>query len=116
VAINGGIADNPRPALYDSIYEILFCDREIGNEKTFESTVVGKYCESGDFLIKKIQLPEMKRGEFVLLPVSGAYQLSMASNYNLAFRPAVLWVEKNQISVLQSRETLESLKWFGKPD
>ena len=114
VAINGGIADNPRPALYDSKYEFVICDREIGNNKTYSSTVVGKYCESGDFLIKKIQLPEMKRGEFVIIPVSGAYQLSMASNYNLAFRPAVLWVEKDQVSILQSRETLESLKWFGK--
>jgi len=116
VAINGGIADNPRPALYDAKYEVVICDREIGNAHTYDSTVVGKFCESGDFLIRKILLPEMKRGEFVLIPVSGAYQLSMASNYNLAFRPAVLWVEKDHVSILQARETLESTIWFRKPD
>lgn len=112
VAINGGIADNPRPALYDAKYEVVICDREIGNTPTHDSTVVGRFCESGDFLIRKILLPEMKQGEFLIVPVSGAYQLSMASNYNLALRPVVLWVEKDKVSILQERETQESTIWF----
>jgi diaminopimelate decarboxylase len=115
VAIDGGIADNLRPALYDAKYEAVICDREIGNCQTYNSTLVGRYCESGDYLIRNILLPEMKHGEFIIIPVSGAYQLSMASNYNLTLRPSVLWVEKDQISILQMRETNESSTWFKKP-
>jgi diaminopimelate decarboxylase len=110
VAVDGGIADNPRPALYDAEYEVVLCDREINESQGQNATLVGRFCESGDRIIQNAILPEMNRGEIIAIPVSGAYQLSMASNYNLAVRPAVLWVEKEKVSILQQRESFD--KYF----
>jgi diaminopimelate decarboxylase len=111
VSVDGGMADNPRPALYHAAYTALLADRPDA-ERTVKTTVVGKYCESGDELISGIMLPEMKRGDLLVVPVAGAYQLSLSSNYNLAPRPTVLWLEGEQVEVLQRREVPHEHGWW----
>jgi diaminopimelate decarboxylase len=69
----------------------------------------GPYCESGDVLIEDLPFQEIREGDLVAVPVSGAYQLSMSSNYNGARRPAVIWLEGGQAQVIQERESPESL-------
>jgi diaminopimelate decarboxylase len=111
VAVDGGMADNPRPALYGARYTacpVLHPDAE--PEETV--AIVGKFCENGDVLIPEIRLPKMKRDDLLAVPVSGAYQLSMASNYNLAPRPAVLWLEEEGAEILQERELPETSDWW----
>jgi diaminopimelate decarboxylase len=110
-AIDGGMADNPRVALYGANYSARF----IGNsdERPVVNTrLAGRFCESGDELIHAIPLPQLQRGDLVAIPVSGAYQLSMASNYNLADRPCVLWLENEVAEVLQYREHAASSDWW----
>ncbi len=111
-AVDGGMSDNPRPALYDSKYTALVLDKPVGEDgKRYK--VVGKLCESGDRLITSALLPaDIQRGDYLVIPVSGAYQLSMSSNYNLVGRPAVLWLEEDHIEVLQQREHVDQMKWW----
>jgi diaminopimelate decarboxylase len=71
--------------------------------------LAGPYCESGDILIENLPMPALQPGEWIAVPVSGAYQLSMGSNYNGARRPAVVWVSPNQVTLIQTRETLDDL-------
>lgn len=107
VAVDGGMADNIRPALYGAHYVALpgkFTKRPV--ERV---TVVGKYCESGDVLVREAWLPAPRRGDLVVVLVAGAYCLAMASNYNLARRPAVVAVEDGRVMVWQRRETLNDL-------
>jgi diaminopimelate decarboxylase len=110
ISIDGGMADNPRPALYQSRYTAFALNRR--NEALSHCAVVGKFCESGDQLIPDAMLPQMCRGDLIIIPVSGAYQLSMASNYNLAGRPAVLWLEDGKVELMQSRERIDQLDWW----
>jgi len=111
VAVDGGMADNPRPALYQAVYTALLANR--ANEAPQATySVVGKFCESGDQLISEVALPEPRRGDTLAIPVAGAYQLSMASNYNLAGRPAVLWLDEGDVQVLQHRETVDESGWW----
>ncbi|HEY9086833.1 MAG TPA: diaminopimelate decarboxylase [Anaerolineaceae bacterium] len=110
VAIDGGMADNPRVALYRARYTALVANRNANHLR--RTSVVGKFCESGDVLINNAELPEMTRGDLLAMPAAGAYQLSMSSNYNLAPRPAVLWLEEDQVAVLQPRETPEESGWW----
>lgn len=111
VAIDGGMADNPRPALYQAIYTAFLADRPDA-ASVMKASVVGKFCESGDRLIEGVELPEVHRGDLLVIPVAGAYQLSMASNYNLSSRPAVLWLEPGRVEVLQPREDITEGWWF----
>ncbi len=113
VAVDGGMADNPRPALYGARYVAVTPER-MHEAPTESVNIVGKFCESGDFLIEGAELPPVKRGDLLALPVAGAYQLSMASNYNLAERPAALWLEEGAVEVLQPREDVLSAGWWGK--
>jgi diaminopimelate decarboxylase len=101
VSVDGGMADNPRPALYQAAYTAVLVDRPDA-EPVVKTTIAGKYCESGDELISGIMLPEVRRGDLLAIPVAGAYQLSLSSNYNLAPRPAVLWLEPGRVEVLQN--------------
>jgi diaminopimelate decarboxylase len=105
---NGGMADNPRFALYGSKYSCLpvtGLDRE-----TIENvSVAGPYCESGDILIENLPMPEVKAGELIAIPVAGAYHLSMASNYNGARRPPVLWLEEGGARLIVKRETTQDI-------
>ncbi len=111
IAVDGGMADNPRPALYDACYTACLPEH-LDAGPLHPCSVVGRFCESGDQLIRDAWLPETRRGDLLLLPVAGAYQLSMASNYNLAPRPAVLWLEAGRVEILQRRERLEDGGWW----
>jgi diaminopimelate decarboxylase len=112
------MADNPRTALYQAQYTAMVIPLPprqaagIQDGSLSPASVVGKFCESGDVLIERALLPEARRGDLLVMPVAGAYQLSMSSNYNLAPRPAVLWVDEGEAAVLQPREDLER-GWWG---
>ncbi len=89
VAVDGGMSDNPRPALYGARYSALLANRA-DEPTTGTYAVCGKHCESGDVLIERAELPEPRRGDLLATPVTGAYALSMASNYNAVPKPAAL--------------------------
>ena len=111
VTVDGGLADNPRPALYQSRYTALLANRPDA-PLAHKVCVAGKFCESGDVLIPEVLLPETHRGDLLVMPSAGAYHLSMSSNYNLAGRPAVLFLEAGQVEVLQKREHPEEQGWW----
>lgn len=110
LAVDGGMGDNIRPPLYQAEYEAVVAENPLGSPTTCYR-IVGRFCESGDELIHEIDLPEVQTGNHLIFPVSGAYHLSMASNYNLFARPAVLWVENGSVNVLQERENLFTGWW-----
>jgi diaminopimelate decarboxylase len=108
LAVDGGMSDNIRPALYQAKY-----DAAVANKMTAESTtrytVAGKCCESGDKLIENITLPKVEAGDTLAVFCTGAYGYSMASNYNRLPRPAVVFVEQGQHRMVIKRETYEDL-------
>jgi diaminopimelate decarboxylase len=108
VSLDGGLADNPRPALYQAQYTALLANRAL--EPEIESVAIaGPFCESGDILIQAVELPVAKPGDILAMPVAGAYHLAMASNYNAALKPAVLFIEADAVKLVQRRETFEDL-------
>ena len=108
VAVDGGMADNIRPALYGSEYKVDIASREADGESS-TVTVAGRYCESGDILFSDVSLPELRSGDIVAAATSGAYNLAMSSNYNMALRPAVVFVKDGQATLSRRRETYEDL-------
>jgi diaminopimelate decarboxylase len=108
VAIDGGMSDNPRPQLYDASYTALLANRP-AEEPAGSFTVCGKHCESGDVLIRRIELPRPQRGDLLAVPVTGAYTLGMASNYNGVPRPPALLVANGEARVIRRRETVHDL-------
>lgn len=114
LAVDGGIADNPRVALYAARYTALIANRADATA-TNSTRVVGKFCETGDVLIDSVTLTNATRGEILAIPAAGAYQLSMASNYNFATRPAVLWLEDGRVEIMQPREQPEESPWWMNP-
>lgn len=114
VLIDGGMADNPRPALYQAAYTAVLANR-IGEGATETVAIAGPYCESGDIMIQQVSLPLAQAGDLLAVPVAGAYHLSMASNYNAALRPAVLWVADGQARMIQERETIDDLLRRDRP-
>ncbi|GCE17338.1 diaminopimelate decarboxylase [Dictyobacter kobayashii] len=102
--VDGGMADNIRPALYGSLYTALAPEHLL---KPAEQTycLSGRYCESGDMLIDQVVLPTLQEGDLICLPTAGAYCLPMASNYNLVPRPAVIMIDEERIDVMERRET-----------
>jgi diaminopimelate decarboxylase len=108
VSVDGGMADNIRPALYGAVYTAeLVRTPSIGPMSRV--TIAGKYCESGDLLIERVDLPDFLPGDLLAIPVTGAYCLAMASNYNLSLRPAVVFVEAGAARLVQRRETVDDL-------
>ena len=108
ISVDGGMADNIRPALYGAEYAALAATR--ANDAPMETvSVAGRYCESGDVLIRDTRLPRLAPGDLLAIPAAGAYCLSMASNYNLTLRPAVVMVGDGQARVMQRRETYQDL-------
>jgi diaminopimelate epimerase len=102
------MADNIRPALYGAQYAAVRVRG--GTNRPLETvSIAGKYCESGDILIRDITLPALDEGELIAVPMAGAYTLAMASNYNLSRRPAVVLVGGGQAQVMQRRETYSDL-------
>ncbi len=108
--LDGGMADNIRPALYEARYSALPVTDPMSRTPISENAwLAGPYCESGDLLIEDLPLPEIEMGELLAVPVSGAYQLMMASNYNGALRPAVLMLRDGIARLAQRRETVDDL-------
>ena len=103
VAIDGGMSDNPRPALYGARYSAVLANR--GAEPATSAFVVcGKHCESGDVLIERTELPEPARGDCLAVPATGAYTLAMSSNYNALERPSAIVVDDGATSAIRARE------------
>ena len=108
-AVDGGMSDNPRPALYHAEYTVRLAGRE-PSAPLRETRVVGRHCEAGDVLAPSAPLPEdLRPGDLLATPAAGAYQLSMSSSYNLVGRPPLVAVRAGTASVIQRRETLEDL-------
>lgn len=108
ISVDGGMADNIRPALYGARHTALAANK--AHEPAEETvTVAGRFCESGDVLIRDIDLPRLVAGDLLAVPGVGAYCLPMASNYNLVPRPAVVLVEEGRVSLIQRRETFHDL-------
>lgn len=108
VAVDGGMADNIRPALYDALYTVLVGNR-MHDPAEETVTIAGRYCESGDVLFKDIEMPVLNPGDLIAVPSSGAYCLAMSSNYNLVPRPAVVLVNDGDARLIRRRETLDDL-------
>ena len=107
VTVDGGLSDNPRPALYQAEYSILLADR-LGDEADSVVTVSGKHCET-DRLFPDVRLPMPRPGDLLAVQSTGAYNYVMASNYNRYPRPAVVLVNEGQADLLVRRETYEDL-------
>jgi len=108
VSVDGGMADNIRPAMYDSRYSALLANR-LNDDRSETVTIVGKYCESGDVLLRDAELPPLQPGDILAMPAAGAYALAMASNYNASLRPPVVLVRDGEARLIRRRETYEDL-------
>jgi diaminopimelate decarboxylase len=106
--LDGGMADNSRPSLYGARYSALPV-AEPQRPNISPAWLAGPYCESGDILIHDLPMPDVAEGELVVVPVSGAYQLNMGSNYNGARKPAVVWLRDGRAQLVQRRETVHDL-------
>ena len=105
---DGGMADNPRFALYGARYSSLPVSG-VSRERSERVSVAGPFCESGDVVIENLPMPKIEEGELIAIPVAGAYHLSMSSNYNGARRPAALMLEEGNAKLILRRETIEDL-------
>ncbi len=108
VSIDGGMTDNPRYTLYESPYTVLLANRA-NDEADCVCTVAGRCCESGDLIQEGVKLPKPQRGDIVAVLTTGAYNYSMASNYNRLTRPPVIMLSKNSEYVAVKRETFKDL-------
>ncbi|WP_079571552.1 diaminopimelate decarboxylase family protein [Krasilnikoviella flava] len=109
VSVDGGMSDNIRPALYEAQYHAELVGR-VSDAEPVLARVVGKHCESGDIVVHEVQLPgDVRAGDLLAVPVTGAYGRSMASNYNLLTRPPVVAVAGGTSRVLVRRETVDDL-------
>jgi diaminopimelate decarboxylase len=109
VSVDGGMSDNPRPVLYGSGYE-AFLPRAVGSPRPEPVRLVGKHCESGDLVVPDAFVPaDLRVGDVIATPVTGAYGYAMASNYNKVPRPAVVFVADGTARVVVRRETLEDM-------
>ena len=108
IAVDGGMADNPRPSMYQALYSAEICNKKDDLEKE-TVTIAGRFCESGDILIENIELPSPKSGDILCVYNTGAYNYSMSSNYNRVEKPAMVLVNSGQSDMIVSRESLEDL-------
>jgi len=108
VSVDGGMADNIRPALYGSKYEAVVANKMLEREAG-KVTIAGKFCESGDILVKGVNLPPVSAGDIIAIPDCGAYCLPMASNYNASLKPAIILVKEGKARLIRRRETLDDL-------
>lgn len=109
VSVDGGMSDNPRPMMYGSTYEV-FNPNNMHDERSARARIVGKHCESGDILILDAQVADtVAVGDVLVMPVTGAYGYSMASNYNKVPRPAIVFVSNGASRLVVRRETYEDL-------
>ena len=108
VAVDGGMTDNPRVALYDAKYHAVVANKA-NAPKEEKVSIAGKCCESGDMLIYDIDLPRLEAGDILAIFSTGAYNYSMASNYNLLPRPAMVFISSGKAELVVRRETYEDL-------
>ncbi len=108
VALDGGMADNIRPALYQAVYTAVVANKA-DQPPTETVTLAGKYCESGDILIHDIALPKLETGDVVAIPATGAYCIPMASNYNVAPMPPIVVVNEGQARLVRRRQTYDDI-------
>ena len=104
VSVDGGMGDNIRPALYGAAYTAVLADRAAAAPAEHVA-IAGKYCESGDLLIRDVALPTAEPGEVLAIPAAGAYSVAMASNYNHHPRPAVALIQNGRARLIRRRET-----------
>lgn len=108
VFVDGGMSDNIRTALYDAKYEAVVSNKlKIDNSETY--TIAGKCCESGDIIVKDVMLPKVERNDIIAVLSTGAYNYSMASNYNRIPRPAVVFVKNGEAKLAVKKESYEDL-------
>ncbi len=105
---DGGMADNPRHALYGVRYSCLTVTG-LSRERNEKVSIGGPHCESGDVVIEDLLMPNVAEGELIAIPMAGAYHMSMSNNYNGARRPAVLWLEEGSAKLIIQRETIQDL-------
>ena len=108
LAVDGGMSDNPRPITYQSVYRAVVANR-MSAPLTQTVTLAGKHCESGDILIKNATLPETQPGDVLVVMGTGAYNYSMASNYNRLPRPAAVLVNAGEAELILERETYQDV-------
>ncbi|MCL0053012.1 diaminopimelate decarboxylase [Dehalococcoidales bacterium] len=108
VSVDGGIADNIRPALYGAKHEAVVANKMLAEEGS-KVTIAGKFCQSGDILVRDINLPPVSAGDIIAIPDCGAYCLPMASNYNASLKPAIVLVKEGKARLIRRRETFDDL-------
>ncbi len=108
VCVDGGMSDNIRPALYGAKYEALVANKALEAERDMV-TIAGKLCESGDILIRDINLASVHPGDIIAIPVCGAYSIPMESNYNAMPRPAIVMVKEGRARLIRRRETYQDM-------
>ena len=108
VAVDGGMSDNPRYALYQAEYEAVVANKA-DKPRNFTATIAGKCCESGDLIQEHTQIQQVQQGDILAVLATGAYNYSMASNYNRIPRPAAVMVKDGNSRVIINRETYEDL-------
>jgi diaminopimelate decarboxylase len=108
VCVDGGMGDNIRPALYEAKYEALLANK-VNARNTRKITLAGRYCESGDILIRDIAMPEVTAGDLVAIPVCGAYCVPMSSNYNMVPHPPIVMVNEGRSRIIRRRQKYSDL-------
>ena len=108
VSVDGGMADNIRPALYGAKHEAVVASK-MAEEGVGRVTIAGKFCESGDILIENIALPPVSAGDIIAVPDCGAYCLPLGSNYNASLKPAIVLVREGKAHLIRRRETFDDL-------
>ena len=108
VSVDGGIGDNIRPALYGTRYEAVVANK-VEQAELERVTIAGNFCQSGDILIRDIDLPPVEPDDIIAVPCCGAYCLSMASNYNACLKPAIVLVEQGKARLIRRRESYQDL-------
>lgn len=108
ISVDGGMSDNPRPITYESKCLVVITNK-MKNSLEEKVTIAGKHCESGDILVKDIQLPKTEPGDILIVLATGAYNYSMASNYNRLTRPATVLVSEGEANLIIRRETNDDL-------
>jgi diaminopimelate decarboxylase len=108
VSVDGGMPDNPRYALYQSAYTVVNASRADA-DPDFTATIAGRCCESGDLIQENVALKRPERGDILAVLVTGAYNYSMASNYNKIPRPPIVAIKDGEDRVVVRRETYEDI-------
>jgi len=108
VCVDGGISDNIRPALYGAKHEAMVANKALGEEREMV-TIAGKLCESGDILVRDVNLASLRPGDIIAIPVCGAYSIPMSSNYNAMPRPAVVMAKEGRGRLIRRRETYKDV-------